>query len=258
MDRDRYSIDVLNTAVDIIEAFQFNGNAPIKPGKLANQTGINRTRIFRILKTLEQRGYVEADGQNNFQLSLKILQLAESVHGKTELPKVAKPFLIELAQMTGDTVSLLVMNHGNAICLDSYQGHYSLQVAVPIGQILPLHVGVSPKLLLANLPLEEREQLIQTMTLTPYTPNTIVDRDELREVLKDIQEQGYAVDEEDFEIGVCAVGAPVRDHTRKVIAGITVTTPTTRFNTQRKDELIRLVIDVSVRISARLGWNGEK
>ena len=90
------------------------------------------------------------------------------------------------------------------------------------------------------------------MTLTPYTPNTIVDRDELRQVLKKIQKQGYAVDEEDFEIGVSAVGAPVRDHTGKVIAGITVTTPTTRFNTQRKDDLIQLVINVSNRISTCL------
>ena len=254
MDQDRYSIDVIHAAIDILEAFNSNGNAPTKPSKLAQQTGINRTRTFRILKTLEMRGYVEADKNNDFQLSLKILQFAESVRARSVLPKVARPFLMELAQKTGDTVSLLVMHHANAICMDSFQGHYRLQVAVPIGQILPLHVGVSPKILLANLPTDERENLLQTIPLTPYTPNTLVNRDELRKVLDIILENGYAVDEEDFEIGVCAVGSPVRDQSGSVIAGITITTPKSRFDPQRREELIHFVTDVSNRISTGMGW----
>jgi DNA-binding IclR family transcriptional regulator len=255
MENNPYAIEVLNVALDVIESLSSADRAPRRPGDLARQLGVHRGRIFRILKTLEQRGYVEAHPTlPGYRLGLKFLELGEQVREHIDLRRVAEPVLRELAQKTGDAAHLLVLSGTSAVCVDRYQGAHMLQVTTPIGRPLPLHVGASPKILLAYLPEQERERLIQEMELTPFTPNTITDRDELRRCLEEIRAQGYAIDEEDFEIGVYAVGAPIRDHTGRVVAGITVTVPESRYNLRRRQQLIELVVDAADRISARLGW----
>jgi DNA-binding IclR family transcriptional regulator len=129
-----------------------------------------------------------------------------------------------------------------------------LQVATPIGQSVPLHVGASPKILLANAPEEERETLLKELSLQRFTPNTITDINELRRCLNEIREKGYAVDEEDYERGVYAIGAPVRDGTGRVIAGITITTPESRYSLERRETLIVQVLEAAREISRRLGF----
>ncbi|MBL7065649.1 MAG: IclR family transcriptional regulator [Anaerolineae bacterium] len=251
----QYTIEVLDVALDVVECLLAAEGEPQRPGEIACQLGINRSRAFRILKTLERRGYVESDPQaQGYRLGLKFFEIGEQVRERLELRRVAEPVLMELAQNTGDVAHLLVLYGHSAACVDRYQGDHMLQVAAPIGQPLPLHIGASPKVLLAHLPENERERIIQEIELTPFTPNTITDHDELRRCLEEVRTQGYAVDEEDFEIGVYAVGAPVRDHNGCVVAGVTVTTPESRYSPQRCQELIKMVVDAANRISARLGW----
>jgi len=253
--QDRYTIEILDVTLDVIEYLLAAGGEPQRPSQLSRQLGIHRSRVFRVLKTLERRGYVEADPQTRgYQLGLRFLEIGEQVRERLNLRHVAEPILMELAQKTGDVAHLLVLYEHSAVCIDRYQGHHRLQVAAPIGQRLPLHIGASPKTLLAYLPGQERERIIREIELTPFTANTITDCDQLRRRLKKIRTQGYEVDEEDFEIGVYAVGAPVRDHSGRVVAGITVTTPDVRYSPERREQLIQLVVGCAQRISANLGY----
>lgn len=255
LDQDRYTIGILDVTLDVIECLLTAGEEPQRPSELARQLGINRSRAFRILKNLERRGYVEADPQTHgYLLGLKFLEIGTRVRQRLDVRRVAEPVLIELAQNTGDVAHLLVLYGHSAVCIDRYQGNHMLQVAAPIGQLLPLHIGACPKILLAHLPDQKRERIIQEIELTPFTPNTITDRDKLRRRLEKIRTQGYEVDEEDFEIGVCAIGAPVCDHSGRLVAGITVTTPDVRYNPERREQLIELVVDAAQRISASLGY----
>jgi DNA-binding IclR family transcriptional regulator len=177
------------------------------------------------------------------------------LYQQLDLRRVVEPFLRELAEETGDVALLLVLNDKAAVCIDRYQGNYMLQFATPIGVSIPLHMGASPKLLLAYLPEPEREQLIDEMELTAMTPYTITDRQELRRRLQQIRTQGYSIDEQDYELGVYAIGAPVRDHTGRVVAGITVATPDVRWDEARKQALIRLVVETAGKISGRLRYS---
>jgi len=256
--KDQYAINALDAALDVIEGLLAAGDRPLRASDLARRLDLNRSRAFRILKTLERRGYVESDPETQgYRLGLKFLEIGARVRERINLRRVAEPVLMELARDTGDVAHLLVLHGRSAVCIDRYQGDHMLQVAAPIGRPLPLHVGASPKILLAYLPEPVRERLIREIELTPFTPNTITDRDELRRCLEQIRAQGYAVDEEDFEIGVYAVGAPVRDHTGRVVAGVTVTTPASRYSPQRRQELIAMVVEAAGKISARLGWKTD-
>jgi IclR family KDG regulon transcriptional repressor len=255
--RNPYSIEVLGVALDVVERL-LTTREPQSTSKLARDLGINRTRVLRILKTLEDRGYVQVNSETQeYRLGLKFLEAGEHVRDQLDIYQVAKPVLRELAQDTGDSAVLVVLFGRSAVCIDAYQGENLLQAEDPIGQPLPLHIGASPKILLAYLPKEQRERIIDEMELPSFTPKTITDREELRHHLEEIRQQGYAVDVGDLEVGVCATGAPVRDYTGRVVAGITVTTPASRYDPHRRQELIERVIGAADRISARLGWAGQ-
>jgi IclR family KDG regulon transcriptional repressor len=161
--------------------------------------------------------------------------------------------LARLARETGEVAHLIVRRDERAVCVRHRGGGRMFQMFDKIGEPIPLHIGASPKLLLAYAPEEERERLLQHMPLTRFTPNTITTLPALRQRLAEIRAQGYSVDDEGFEIGVCAVGAPVFDSQGSVVGGITITVPATRFSTDARGTLIAAVIDGAAEVSAALG-----
>ncbi len=250
-----YTIEILDVSLDVIECMMGGNSGYYRASEIARLLNINRSRVFRILKTLEIRGYVDFDPQTQgYRLGLKFLTISESVRERLDLRRESQDVLFELAQKTGDVAHLLVLFGQSAVCIDRYQGENMLQVAAPIGVPLPLYIGASPKILLAHLPSKEREHIIENLELRPFTPYTITDKDELRRCLEQIRKQGYAIDEQDYEKGVYAIGAPVRDHTGRVVAGITVTVPEVRYDAQRRDKIIQMVVEAAKKVSSRLGY----
>jgi DNA-binding IclR family transcriptional regulator len=131
-----------------------------------------------------------------------------------------------------------------------------LLVSDQIGQPIPLHIGASPKILLAYLPEAERETLLQRLELPRFTDKTIVDRDELRQKLDQIVSEGISLDKGDYEDDVRAVGAPVFDHTGRVVAGVTITCPATRFSSETETQLVEQVRRTALEIGRELGYLG--
>jgi IclR family KDG regulon transcriptional repressor len=108
------------------------------------------------------------------------------------------------------------------------------------------------------MPEEQRERLICEMELPSFTPNTIRDKNTLRKTMAEIRQQGYAVDEQDFEVGAYAFGAPVFDHEGNIVAGISITTPTARCSPKRRKELIRMVVAAAQKLSEKLGYQTNR
>ena len=250
-----YRIVNLAVALDVIEIFLSSGSDWLGVSELSRLLRQSKSRVFRILNTLAERGYMHQDPQTEeYRLGLGFLVIGEAVRNQLNLRRIAEPILEELADMCGDAANLLVLFGHSAVCIDHRTGRHRLQAPAPIAVPFPLHIGASPKLLLAHLREEKREQIIQQIERTPYTSNTIIDRDHLRKVLSQIREQGYSIDDEEFEVGVSAIGAPVRDYAGNVIAGVTVTVPGTRYNRDKRDGLILLVVEAANRLSADLGY----
>jgi IclR family KDG regulon transcriptional repressor len=256
-DHDTYVIDIVDVALNVIECLNDDSRA-YGPSELAHRLGVNRSRVFRILKTLESRGYVDYDPHTQaYRLGVKVVQLGGNVRERLDLRREAEPILVELARQTGDSAHLLIRRGEHAVTLDRRQGENRLQVASPLGQSIPLYVGASPKILLAYLPEVERERIIHSTEFESFTENTITNADTLRRRLEEIRHEGYAVDEQDFERGVYAIGAPVRDDTGQVVAGISITTPETRYSPDRRRELTALVVAAALRLSEKLGFQAE-
>jgi IclR family KDG regulon transcriptional repressor len=183
-ENDRYVIEILDVALNAIEAMASSENEFHSPSSLARYLKINRSRLFRILKTLERRGYVEYDPKTEtYRLGLSFLTISQNIQDRINLRHEAEDLLKKLANDTGDCVHLIVLSGSSAIVIDRYLGYNMLQVAAPIGELLPLHTGAAPKLLLAFMLENERERLLEELELTAYTPFTITDKQTLRRVL---------------------------------------------------------------------------
>lgn len=249
----RYRIKVLEKALGILELF---GESPgdLTLTQIGERLGMSKPTAFRIINVLEQSDYLErVPGSQAYRLGLKIHRLGSLVESTTAIQTVARPFLQTLAESSHETVHLTVLNKGEALYLDKIEGKHSVRVVSRVGQRLPAHCSGVGKVLLAHLPEDEIDTIIGQHGLPRFTPNTITDRVALREELRRVREQGYAVDSEEIEIGLKCVAAPLRDAGDRVVAAISISVPRFRFDTAGQDRFVSLVLDTSRRISAALG-----
>ena len=256
---DRYIIEILDIALNVIDTMASSHEEYHSLSILARQFNLNRSRMFRIFKTLERREFVIFDPKTEtYRLGLKFLEISQNIRNRLSLRSEAEEVLKDLAVGTGDTSYLIIASGNSAIVVDRYSGDNLLQLAAPIGSRLPLHTGAAPKILLAYMPEEQRERTIDEIELPSFTPNTIIDKNILRKTLSEIRQQGYAADEQDFEIGAYAFGAPIFDHEGNIVAGISITTPTARCSPKRRKELIRMVLAAAKQLSEKLGYQSNR
>ena len=158
----------------------------------------------------------------------------------------------ELHAKTGETVHLGILDGHEAVCVDRIESRHLIRLSAEVGKRFPLHVGAVPKLLFAHLP-EEQSEAVIARGLPAYTRHTITDRDALRAELAEIHAKGYAVSDEDLDVGGSAVAAPIRDRTGAVVAAVSVAGPTARVSPRLHTEYRALVVEAAARISASLG-----
>jgi IclR family acetate operon transcriptional repressor len=258
LDDDRYIIDILDVALDVIDTMASGQEEFFSTSVLARQFNMNRSRMFRIFKTLERRGFVIYDPKTEtYRLGQKFLSIGQSIRSRISLRSEAEDVLKNLAAETGDCSYLIVLSGISAIVVDRYLGDNMLQLSAPIGSVLPVHTGAAPKILLAFMPEEQLNHILDEIPFSAFTPKTITNKDEFRKKLTEIRKQGFAEDDEDFEIGAYAFGAPVFNHEGNVVAGISISTPTARCSPKRREELIHIVCIAGKKLSERLGYQPD-
>jgi DNA-binding IclR family transcriptional regulator len=208
--------------------------------------------VYRFIATLRENGLVERDAETGkYSLGLKLLELEASIHRKLDLETISAPFLKELAQKSGETVQLTILNDKRGICVLVEESTSTLRMAPEKGRSLPLHAGASAQVIMAFLP-EETQKRICKKPLERFTPETIVNSADLAKRLKIIRRQGFAETSGEVYIGSVGIAAPILDNHQKVIASIAVSGPEQRMVEKR--EIIRKeIVDVTNKISSILG-----
>ncbi|MEJ2759861.1 MAG: IclR family transcriptional regulator, partial [Anaerolineales bacterium] len=187
-----------------------------------------------------------------YQLGLNLIHLASFVLDRLELREVARPYLEMLAGLTQETINIAVLDRDMCLNIESIISPKPIQHAGKLGARYPLHCTSTGRVLLSNLPLEKREMLLKA-PLPAHTDKTTTDRQALNKILTEVQLQNYAIVRGEYQEGLSAIAAPIRDHTGKVIAAISVSGPTYRFDANRMDENLSLLIDTANEISIQLG-----
>ena len=222
--------------------------------ELADAVGLNKTTAYRLLTALESEGLVTRNQiADTYRLGSETIVLGGRAMRANNLQKVCRPELEMLAGKTKETVTVEILSGEQALTLDEISGSYVVGMSGYIGTSWPLHATSTGKLLLAHLS-EARLEPLLTKPMTRYTPKTIVDTIMLQRELVQIRDKGYALGQEELEIGFVSVAVPLRDHTSEVIAAIGVGGSSARLQEDNLLELIELAKVAAQRISAQLGY----
>ena len=220
---------------------------------LSKQLGLHKSTVSRLLATLEQEGFVEKNPETEkYRLGLQLVTLAGIALEQIDLREVAAPYLSQLAELTRETVNIVVLSGNECMNIDGAASPRPIRYVGRIGRRTPCHCTAAGKVLLAYLPPETRQQILSA-PLVRFTEKTIVDFDTLTQELTKIHQQGYAITHEEHQEDLSAVAAPIFDHTEQVIAAVTVSGPTYRIGPGEIEALVEAVLDIAHQISAGLG-----
>src|SRR5512138_3262385 len=255
-EKSEYIIQAVDHALDLLEQFHDDVDE-LGVTELSKRLTLHKNNVFRLLATLESRGYIEQNKiTENYRLGLKTLELGQTFVRQMGLLRQARPVLETMVKECNETSYVAILKDFHIIYLDVVETDLTVRVVPRVGSRLPSYCTAAGKVQIAYMTEEELDHYLPSKELKGYTPSTITDRDEFKAHLKKIAEQGYAIDNEEMDIGVCCVGAPIRDYTRRIIGAVSISGPSMRFSMERMEkELIPLVIKAGEDISTKLGFH---
>jgi DNA-binding IclR family transcriptional regulator len=248
-------VQSVGRAVQILEILAKRGGAGVS--EIALDLGVHKSTVFRLLSALEEHGLVgQAVHRGKYQLGFGILRLASAVPGRLDLVRQGRPVCEELAHSMAETVNLAVLRSHYAVNLDQVRGPAAVSAHNWVGQLTPLHATSSGKIMLAFLGPEELDRLLDESGMKSYTSSTLVSRDALGEQLAEARETGWAFTLGEYEVGLNAMAAPIRDHAGDILGAVSVSAPAYRMDLDRMNELAAELIAGADKISNRLGYLG--
>jgi DNA-binding IclR family transcriptional regulator len=195
-------------------------------------------------------------------LGLKFVEMGQTLLSQLDLRKVAEPILRDLAERTKETIHLVILDRNEIVYIDKVetdQNPSGLKMASRIGLRNPAHSSAVGKMILASFSEEELQVFFNEKSLVRRTENTITDPVLLREHLKTVRKQGYAVDDEENEKGIRCVAAPIYNEIGKTVAAISITAPAFRVTRKSIQETLKKdVMETASEISERLGFKERR
>jgi DNA-binding IclR family transcriptional regulator len=254
-EKSEYIVQSVDRALDILESFDYN-EEELGVTELANKLNLHKNNVFRLLATLEVRGYIEQDKKTgNYRLGIKTFEIANVFLHHLGLRRQARPVLEDLVNRCDETAYLAVLDGSDIIYVLMHETSQTVRIASRLGRRLPVHCTAAGKAMLAFESADRLRLIFKDAPLQKFTDKTMTSHDAFREHLKEVARVGYAVDDEEFEHGVRCVAAPVKDYSHKVVASVGLSGPVSRFSLDRiEKELGPLVRGAGEKLSERLGY----
>lgn len=247
-----YSIAAVNRALDLLDALARIGPSPL--ATIAETAGCTRTAAFRLLRTLQGRGFaIQDEAGGIWRLGAKWTALGRAARDQGALPATAQPIMSDLGQGIGENVYLLVRRDLHSETVAVFQADPVLRIYANVGNQRLLHAGAG-RLLLAYAPEPVQTQLL-AQKLPRFTPATRTDPSWVAADLPRIRARGYLITADEVHPGAVSVSAPVRDANGTVVAALCVTAPSMRMRPPRPRSLLPQVLEAAAKLSGLLGSN---
>ena len=250
--------DAITRLFQIIE-FLANSDDWVSLRTIARDLNINTASVFRTLNTLKELGYVRQHPQDSkYQLTLKIAGISAMVLENVQLRQIAHPFLEQLTTITNETTHLAVIDGNEFIYIDKVDNTQAMRMRSRVGQRGLLHSTAVGKSFLAHCPKTELSQILDNIKFQALTKNTIIDKEKFQEHLIQIKQHGYAIDDEENEIGIRCIGAPIYDHAGRLAGALSISGWTISMTLERIPQLAQELISTCQKISNELGFSRGK
>jgi DNA-binding IclR family transcriptional regulator len=252
-----YRIRSIDRALTILDAFA-SQRPRMSLTDLCEATHLPPSTAYRIAANLVDRGYLsQGSRRGDYWPGLALIRMGGVALGQLDVREKAAPTLRELRNESKETVHLAALDRRRVIYLEKLESLHAVGLmSSRVGRTAPAHCTALGKALLAFAD-EGAEEDVVSRKLERFTPRTIIDGALLRDHLAKVREQGYATDMGEHEVDVRCIAAPVRDHSGKTIAAISVAGPAQRMEVQMRRGLIKDVVAAANRICRELGYLGD-
>jgi DNA-binding IclR family transcriptional regulator len=239
------ALDIIQLLLDHKEIMDFR--------EISESLNMPRSSAYKYLAVLRDRGFLDFEpNTKRYRLGLKFMELGSLVKSQIRIDQIALPYMKELAEVMKETVILSYLSSGVAYCLERVGPESGLVFSMQRGAHLPLYSGASAKVLLAQLPDSEIDDILKRVTLTSFTPNTITDPEKLRQNIREIKTQGFAYSDQETDWGARAIAAPVVNSKLGIIASLCVVGPAQRMSGKKLEKAKKLVIESARKVSGKL------
>lgn len=248
------SVQVIDRCFAILEEIaKNNGEAAL--ALLAKSLDLPHSTIHRILSTLIRLGYVEQDpSTGRYRLGLKLLSISSVILENLDLRRIARTHLVDLMRETGETANLVVLDRDEVVYIEKVETQASVRVFSLIGKRAPVHVTGAGKVLLSELGQQDVIDILRSRGMPKLTRHSITELPAMLDELAIVRKQGYAFDDEECEVGARCVAAPVRNHTGRIVAAMSVSGPSSRLTPDGLRAIAPTVAKAAARLSGALGF----
>jgi IclR family pca regulon transcriptional regulator len=216
----------LSRGLSVIQVFNQGGNK-LSLSEVAKLSELSRATARRFLFTLNVLGYVESDGKL-FWLTPKVLQLGYAYLSSQAIANIVQPFIEQVSHETGESCSVSVLDGSEIVYIARHLTHHIMSVNLGVGTRLPATATSMGQVLLCYKTPEEQARFLADHTPERYTPFTQVETGALLETLAQVREQGYAIVNQELELGLRSIAVPIMNQRNHVVAAINVSTQSTR------------------------------
>jgi IclR family pca regulon transcriptional regulator len=253
-----YTIESLQRGLQVLALFS-RENPALTLTEIKDRADLNKTTAFRIISTLETARFLERDPDTKrYRPGLKVLELGFSALSSLEFRQVARPYLEKLARQVGQTVSLSVLDGMEVIYIDRVRQQNIIGVMLGVGSRIPAHCASLGKAMLAQLPADILDQRLSQADLWACTPNTITGREELEADLARVRELGYAINNEEWVLGLRSTAAPILNEGGTAVAAVNISVSAAEMSREElEDELSPLVRTTALEVSTALGYMSD-
>jgi len=250
------SIRAVDRALDILLCFT-NQTPQLTMTQIAEQVGMNKSTVHRLLGTLERRRFVQRNPTTGYyQLGIRLLQMAYLTLGHNDIRRYASPFLRRLCEQHRETITLSTLDDADVVFLDVIESPQRVKLAASTGQRMPAFSTAAGKAILAFLPNVTVIRILER-GMPQFTQYTIRTKEELLNNLESIREQGFSISVQEYEDGINAVAAPVLNAENYPIAAVTVAGPAYRLTREQMLEIGPSVREISRLIAQELELASE-
>lgn len=247
-------VQVIDRTLDILELLSLHRNG-LGITEISNHLDLNKSTVHRIVQALYARMYIEKIfGTKNYKIGLKFFEIGSLCINNIELKTEAKPYLSNLSSRTAQTLHLGILDETDVVYIDKVDVYSNLHIYSEIGKRISVHCSSLGKILVSSMTNKEIASLLNNFNYIIYTDKTITNKKDFIKEVEFARKNGYAVDNEEHELGIICISAPIYDYRQKLIAAISITMSKEYLKSSNKEDVIALIVNCAKEISLRLGY----
>lgn len=247
-------------AMKLLDLFT-EGTHELTLKEIAVKADIPKPTAYRLLSSLESSGMLykmkESEHDSRYRLGLKLLELGQIVSEQLELRDIALPYMEKLAHEINEVIHLVIINQDKATYIEKVESTKALRLFTKIGKSVPLYIGSGPKLLLAYLPEEKQDGIINGSDIYSLRDHHLMDRNKLKKELSTIRKEGYAYSIGEQDADTTGISYPLYDYNNQVIAALTISGLSSYFEGKSLETIKRVSAHTAENISKELGYRIE-